>query len=152
VAGMKSGDGGLRAYAPALFLASAAATLGGISLLVTATVTGPAALLLTGAAVTKGLDIHQEQRSLRRQAVEQRRTGLDETRRLLYMIRWSPVEPSAELLATVVNALVHHHGRTFPDDELVLRLMKCDRTSTDERKKWVEGLIADITAERDSLS
>jgi|GEM_PF-4239996 len=124
---------------------------GGLSGFVAAAVTGPAALLFAGAALTKGLDIHQQQRVARRQAVEQHRAGLDETRRLLYIIRWSAGEPSPELLATVANALVHHHGRTFPGDELLFRLMRCGRAATAEDKKWVEMLIADLTAERDAI-
>jgi hypothetical protein len=106
---------------------------------------------LVGAALTKALEIYQLRRDERSNDAERRRAGLDETRRLLYMIRWSTGEPSPELLATVANALVHHHGRTITDDELVFKLMRCGRTADEKQKEWLNDLIADLTKERDAI-
>jgi hypothetical protein len=119
--------------------------------LITRETASAAGLLFVGAAVTRLIDVHQQRRTSRIQQVEQNRRGLDETRRLLLMIGMSTGEPSPELVASVVNALVHHHAVGTSADKLMFRLMRSGRGANEENKRWLEELIDKITRNRDAL-
>jgi len=67
------------------------------------------------------------------------------------MIRMSTSEPSPELVASTVNALIYHHGVDVPSDELMFWLMRCGRGASDENKRFLQGLVDIITEGRDAL-
>jgi hypothetical protein len=143
--------GRFRAYGLAASLAAAGVALVAVGGLITKETAGAAGLLFVGAALARAVDVYREQRSAQAQDIERRRSGLDETRRLLLMIRMSIGEPSPELVASVVNALVHHHAVEIPADELMFRLMRSGRNASDENKRWLQDLIDEITRRRDAL-
>jgi hypothetical protein len=116
-----------------------------------------AALVFAGSALTKALDLHKDQRQEHRQALAEQCRGLDETRRLLYMIRISDVPPP-DLVATAANALVHHHGQALSDKELLLsdrdllfQLLVCGQRGRSEQNEWLEHQISELTAMRDAV-
>jgi cobalamin biosynthesis protein CobD/CbiB len=145
----------MKVYGSAFFLVVVAMVLLTMYWLGMATeLTGPAALLFLGSAVTKFLDIHRDRQVEAHAEKEHRRNGLDKTRRQLYAIRWSVGEPSSELTATVVNALVHQHHIWTENtaDGLAFRLQRCNRLSgKEENHVWIEGLIKELSARRDAI-
>ena len=143
--------GSFRAYGLAASLAATGVVLLAVGGLITKETAGATGLLLVGAALARAVDVYREQRSAQAQELERRRSGLDETRRLLLMIKMSIGEPSPELVASVVNALVHHHAVEIPTDELMFRLMRSNRLANDEHKRWMQELIADVTRRRDAV-
>jgi hypothetical protein len=85
----------------------------------------------------------------RRRTNDARLADLDETRRLAYaalLVRTSGER--AVFVATLVNALAHH-GLGVDADEAAERLQSLDR---DESRRWLEGQISRITAERARIS
>jgi hypothetical protein len=141
----------LRTYWLAALLGALGVALLAVGRLITRETASAAGLLLLGAAVTRLIDIYQHRQTSLIQEVEQQRRGLDETRRLLLMIRMSTGEPSPELVASVVNALLHHHAVATSTDELMFRLMRSGRGASEENKLWMQGLIDEITRKRDAL-
>ncbi|HXB47649.1 MAG TPA: hypothetical protein VNW50_07775 [Streptosporangiaceae bacterium] len=68
-----------------------------------------AGFAFVGAAITRGIDIARQRGSVSREAIAARRRDLDETRRLAYaMLAKCPSDRDPVLVATVLNALVHH--------------------------------------------
>jgi hypothetical protein len=138
-------------YWLAALLGALGVALLAVGRLITRETASAAGLLLLGAALTKFIDINQYRRISRIQDVERDRRGLDETRRLLLMIRMSTGEPSPELVASVVNALVHHHAVATSTDKLMFRLMRSGRGASEENELWMQGVIDEITRKRDAL-
>jgi len=72
-----------------------------------------------GAAATRAIDIAHERRRDAAEAEANRHRDLDETRRLLYMalvLGRARQHQGAELVATIVNALVHHQSAVAVDE------------------------------------
>jgi hypothetical protein len=108
-----------------------------------------AGFAFVGAAVTRLIDIVGERRAAAGRANDARLTDLDETRRLAYaalLVRTSGER--AVFVATLVNALAHH-GLGVDPDEAAEHLQSLDR---DESRRWLEGQISRITAERARIS
>lgn len=138
----------LKPYMTVWVLGAAAAFLGGASWLDFGRgLTGPAALLFTGSAVTRLLDVRQQQKDANADEFKRRRAGLSDTRRLLYAIKWNVGEPPSDVLASALDGLINHAQRTEPEDNLAHRLMRCGRTAgNDELRQWLTSVIDDITA------
>ena len=80
----------------------------------------------------------------------------DETRRLLYMtLAIRQGTDKYNLVGTLANALVHHHGLDGDDDPNVMGVMRHlinvveEREGADESQEWILGQIARITDELD---
>lgn len=74
----------------------------------------------------------------------------DETRRLLYMLRFAPLTDRYNLAGTLLNALVHHSGNGSVSVEdaahYILRALKNDDPGGTVNA-WVNDQIARMTAE-----
>jgi hypothetical protein len=97
-----------------------------------------------GATVVRIVDVGQERGRARTAEREARRKGLDETRRLLYMATMTGARDSAELNATLVNALAHH-GMGISDHVSLRILAKVDGAPS--RQEWIVEQIRRITDE-----
>jgi hypothetical protein len=74
---------------------------------------------LTGAAATRAIDVAHERNRDAAEADANRRRDPDEARRLLYMalvVGRARQHQSAELVATIVNSLVHHQSAVAVDE------------------------------------
>ena len=111
-----------------------------------------AGFALAGAAATRAIDVAYERRRDAAEADANRRRDLDETRRLLYMalvVGRARQHQGAELVATIVNALVHHQS-AIPVDEAVAHVAAVVRGGVgSESERWLEAQIERITHELD---
>jgi hypothetical protein len=109
-----------------------------------------AGFALTGAAITRLVDITQERRPEKAAAQERRRTDLDETRRVAYMALIAGTHRHYELVATVGNALAHH-GLQVPFPEAAAHLAAVVSGDTEgESARWLQEQIHHITAKLDA--
>jgi hypothetical protein len=109
-----------------------------------------AGFALTGATITRLVDVMQERARSKAAAEERRRTDLDETRRLAYMVLLAGPGPRPELVATVANALAHH-GAEVPFQEAALHLSQILNIDPGgESRRWLQEQIDRITAELDA--
>jgi hypothetical protein len=108
-----------------------------------------AGFALVGAAVTRGIDVANERKRMRTQALADRRRDVDETRRLAYAAlvggNSDPV-----LLGSLLNALIHHGHMVVPRQAFE-HLMSLDKG---EGRKWVldqiERLTYELTLDQDT--
>jgi len=137
----------LRGYLSAALLGVAAVVLLVAGTPAKAALAG-AGFALFGAAITRGIDLAKEHRASAAQAEADRRRDLDETRRLAYALlsksAFGPKEPM--LVATLINALVHHGLRVDPAAAMK-HVKRVDHDRADEAVLWLEGQIARITAD-----
>ncbi len=98
-----------------------------------------------GAAITRGVDLAKEHRAQAVQAREARDRDMDETRRLAYaaLAAGPAVSRDPMLVATLVNALVHH-GRRVEPEVAIEHLQNLDRADS---QRWLRQQIDRITAE-----
>jgi hypothetical protein len=109
-----------------------------------------AGFALTGAAITRMVDVTQERRREKAAAQERRRTDLDETRRIAYMALTAGATRHYELVATVGNALAHH-GLQVPFQEAAAHLATVASGDTKgESTRWLQEQIDHITAKLDA--
>jgi hypothetical protein len=109
-----------------------------------------AGFALAGAAITRMVDITQERRRDKAAAQERRRTDLDETRRVAYMVLVAGMTRHPELVATVANALAHH-GLQAPFQEAATHLAAVVSGDTEgESRRWLQEQIDRITAKLDA--
>jgi hypothetical protein len=140
-----------RSYlAPALFAVVALAFLivGGPS---KEAVVG-AGFALAGAAAARAIDVAHERKRDAAEADASRRRDLDETRRLLYMalvLGRASQHQGAELVATIVNALVHHQSAVAVDEAAVHVAAVVRGDTGSESERWLEAQIERITLELD---
>jgi nitrate reductase assembly molybdenum cofactor insertion protein NarJ len=137
-----------------LVLGAAAAALLLLGRSVTKDALVAAGFALAGAAITRLVDVMQERARSKATAQERRRVDLDETRRLCYTALFHVrMRGSAELMATVANALVHH-GSNVPIEEAASHLpwlLHLNETeNTIKSRRWLEDQIARITAQLDA--
>lgn len=126
---------------------------------------GSGALFIGGVALTKGMDIWQQRRAddARREERElteqdrrkqEEREGLDEVRRLLYMVEHAH-EPASELVSTVTNAWVHHHKLKIEgvttDKELIDFLVGYLKDPSEPRRQKLHSLREKATKARDDI-
>ena len=109
-----------------------------------------AGFALAGAAATRAIDVAHERRRDAAEADANRRRDLDETRRLLYMalvLGRARQHQGAELVATIINALIHHQSAVAGDEAVahVAAVVRGDVGSESER--WLEAQIERITHE-----
>jgi hypothetical protein len=109
-----------------------------------------AGFALAGAAATRAIDVVHERRRDVAEADANRRRDLDETRRLLYMalvLGRARQHQGAELVATIINALIHHQSAVAGDEAVahVAAVVRGDVGSESER--WLEAQIERITHE-----
>lgn len=111
-----------------------------------------AGFALAGAAATRAIDVAHERRRDAAEADANRRRDLDETRRLLYMalvMGRARQHQGAELVATIVNALIHHQS-AIADDEAMAHIAAVVRGDIgSESERWLEAQIERITHELD---
>jgi hypothetical protein len=111
-----------------------------------------AGFALAGAAATRAIDVAHERRRDASEIDANRRRDLDETRRLLYMalvVGRARQHQGAELVATIVNALVHHQS-AIPVDEAVAHVAAVVRGGVgSESERWLEAQIERITHDLD---
>jgi hypothetical protein len=109
-----------------------------------------AGFALAGATITRAVDIAQERSREKGAAQERRRTDLDETRRLAYMVLVAGSTERPELVATVANALAHH-GRQVPLQEAAFHLVRVLGGETGaESERWLREQVDRITMELDA--
>jgi hypothetical protein len=109
-----------------------------------------AGFALTGAAITRMVDITQERRREKAVSQERRRTDLDETRRVAYMALIAGTHRHYELVATVGNALAHH-GLQVPFPEAAAHLAAVVSGDTEGKSaRWLQEQIHHITAKLDA--
>jgi hypothetical protein len=109
-----------------------------------------AGFALAGAAATRAIDVTHERNRDAAEADANRRRDLDEARRLLYMalvVGRARQHQSAELVATIVNSLVHHQSAVAVDEAAahVAAVVRGDVGGESER--WLEAEIERITHE-----
>jgi hypothetical protein len=109
-----------------------------------------AGFALAGAAATRAIDVAHERRRDAAEADANRRRDLDEVRRLLYMtlvLGRAQQHQGAELIATIVNSLVHHQFAVAVDQAVahVAAVVRGDMGGESER--WLEAQIERITHE-----
>jgi hypothetical protein len=109
-----------------------------------------AGFALAGAAATRAIDVAHERRRDAAEADANRRRDLDEVRRLLYMtlvLGRAQQHQGAELIATIVNSLVHHQSAVAVDQAVahVAAVVRGDMGGESER--WLEAQIERITHE-----
>jgi hypothetical protein len=138
----------LRGYASAAVLGIAAVVLLVLGAPARAALAG-VGFAFIGAALTRAVDIARERRAAEEAATAARRRDLDETRRLAYaMLATRPSQRDGMLLATLINALVHHGaGVSRHDAEMHLSLVAAGSPSWHESTLWLEAQIDRITAE-----
>jgi hypothetical protein len=139
----------LRAYWTALLLLIVAIVLLVWRVPTKEAVTG-AGFALLGVALVQLVDRANERRREAAQAHEGRRRDLDETRRLLYMaliVGRTRQDRGAELIGTVVNALVHHQSAVNADQAAVHVAAVIHGGPGGESERWLQGQIDRITAE-----
>lgn len=108
-----------------------------------------AGFAFVGAAVTRFIDIASERKAATVRANDARLADLDETRRLAYMALLAQTSGArAAIDATLVNALAHH-GLGVDPDEAARYVQSLDQ---DQSRRWLEGQISRITAEREQIS
>lgn len=74
------------------------------------------------------------------------RRDLDESRRLLYMVKASTQTDRYNLVGTLTNALAHHEGNVGADpDEAMAKLIEATE-GDDDALAWVEARVGDLTA------
>jgi hypothetical protein len=109
-----------------------------------------AGFALAGAAATRAIDVAHERNRDAAEADANRRRDLDEARRLLYMalvVGRARQHQSAELVATIVNSLVHHQS-TVAVDEAAAHVAAVVRGDVGgESERWLEAQIERITHE-----
>ena len=109
-----------------------------------------AGFALAGAAITRAVDATQERRREKAEAEASRRTDLDETRRLAYMVLVAGATGRPELVATVANALAHH-GLQVPFQEAAAHLATVlDGDTEGESERWLQQQISHITTKLDA--
>ncbi len=104
---------------------------------------------LAGAAATRVIDLDRERRAEAAQVAANHRRDIDETRRLAYMALAARGTERYELTATIVNALAHHGLAVDPEVaiEHVQNLVGDSPVNRSESRRWLQGLIDQITAE-----
>jgi hypothetical protein len=105
-----------------------------------------------GAAVTRTIDLARERQAASVQAAEASRRDLDETRRLAYaMLSKRPSERDPVLVATVLNALVHH-GLAADYMTAMPHLTRLDSGQDDDLSstRWLQEQIRQITHQLES--
>lgn len=109
---------------------------------------------LAGAAAARFIDLDRERRAELKQAEEDRRRDLDETRRLAYMALMSKGTQNYELAATIANALVHHQQMASVGDALTYLVILADGGpgDIDESEEWLNDQIWAITSKLEDYS
>lgn len=74
-------------------------------------------------------------------------TGLDETRRLLYMALLRQRTEKYNLAATLINALAHHHPDGTSAEEIAEHVLGAIEDANPPDMAWVRSQVARITAE-----
>jgi hypothetical protein len=104
-----------------------------------------AGFALAGAAITRAVDATQERRREKAAAEARRRTDLDETRRLAYMLLVAGTTGRHELVGTAANALAHH-GLQVPFQEVAAHLVAIANGETGgESERWLREQIGRIS-------
>lgn len=107
-----------------------------------------AGFAFAGAAVARAVDVVHERRRGAAEEDARRRTDLDETRRLLYMVVMIRGAASPELRATVVNALAHH-GLGVRASETAAHLTAIANGDV-ESEQWLQAWVDEITRRLDA--
>jgi hypothetical protein len=105
----------VRGYWSAMLLAVAAVVLLILGTPAKAALAG-AGFALTGAALTRAVDVAKEHRTEAKQAEDSRRRDLDETRRLAYSALYARGRGGGMILSTLVNAFAHHGLEIDPNE------------------------------------
>jgi hypothetical protein len=131
-------------------------TLGAIALLVLGALThnavAGAAMVgagaaLAGAGATKLADLAGELRAEARQADEDDRRDMDETRRLAYSALMSKGSGNHYLAATIANALAHHQRLAGRDEALAhLKALADNAPGAGRSEQWLNERIREIDA------
>jgi hypothetical protein len=138
----------LRGYWSAALLGLAAVVLLALGAPAKAALAG-AGFAFVGAAVTRGIDLAKERRAELSQADVSRRRDLDETRRLAYaLLAKRPSQRDPILVATLINALVHH-GLGIDPIVAMRHLSAIDQGLPGASVEWLRGQIDRITADLD---
>ena len=109
-----------------------------------------AGFALAGAAATRAIDVAHERSRDAAEADANRRRDLDEARRLLYMalvVGRARQHQGAELVATIVNSLVHHQSVVAVDEAVVHVAAVVRGDMGGESERWLEAQIERITHE-----
>jgi hypothetical protein len=139
---------------PLALVAIVLLVLGAVGRAPTSTALVGAGSALAGAAAARFIDLDRERRAAVKQAEQDRKRDMDETRRLAYIALMSKGTRNYELAATIANALVHHQQAAAVGDALTYLTTLADDGpgDTDESEEWLNEQISEIASKLNDYS